>query len=348
MQTYHAPVLDHAHARTLWRGMQAQITEQSIAAAPQGYAWFKVVVLSAALLGCLIAAWTCTSVFVLLALCVAIAFLLAQCAFLGHDAGHGSLQSRAWLRDLLGQWCMTVITGLCFEEWYARHSAHHRFCQDESRDPDMDVGVVVSLTAQARSRKRGLGLFMARYQHLHVWVLSLFFAYSQRHLSQWGALMSPLRYWRDLLGLALHLALWIALPVWVLDVDVTRVVVVYMLPMLVLGPYLAAIFWLNHIGMPLIGNTEAISFLEHQAISSRTVLSPKAMDWFFGGLNYQIEHHLFPNVPSFRLSRVQPIVQATLTQHSIAYQSAGFREAVRAVAAHFRHVAQADQGQPTP
>ena len=110
----------------------------------------------------------------------------------------------------------------------------------------------------------------------------------------------------------------------------------------------AAIFWLNHIGMPLIGNTDAISFLEHQAISSRTVLSPKGMDWFFGGLNYQIEHHLFPNVPSFRLSRVQPIVQATLAQHSIAYQSAGFREAVRAVAAHFRHVAQADQGQSTP
>jgi fatty acid desaturase len=125
-----------------------------------------------------------------------------------------------------------------------------------------------------------------------------------------------------------------------LDLDVTRVVVVYMLPMLVLGPYLAAIFWLNHIGMPLIGNTEAISFLEHQAITSRTVLSPKAMDWFFGGLNYQIEHHLFPTVPSFRLSRVQPIVQATLTQQSIAYQSAGFIEAVRAVARHFRQVAQ--------
>lgn len=319
MQTYHVPKLDHDQARTLWRGMWAHITEGNIEAAPHGYTWLKTVSLSAAIAICLTLSWTTHSIAMLISVSIAIAFLLAQFAFIGHDAGHGSLNGREWTRTLLGQLCMTVITGLCFEEWYARHSKHHRCCQDESSDPDMDVAIVVSLTAQARSQKVGLGRWMSRYQHMHVWFLSMLFAYSQRHLSQWGALIAPRKYGRDLIALLLHCSLWFVLPIWALGVAPEHVFLVYMLPMLVLGPYLASIFWLNHIGMPLIDSSKPISFLEHQAISSRTVLSPKAMDWFFGGLNYQIEHHLFPNVPSFRLSRVQPIVRATLNEHFIPY-----------------------------
>jgi fatty acid desaturase len=81
--------------------------------------------------------------------------------------------------------------------------------------------------------------------------------------------------------------------------------------------------------------------MEHQAATSRTVLSPRAMDWFFGGLNYQIEHHLFPQVPSLRLAQVQPVVQSTLVQAGVAYNGRGFRASVREVAAHFRQIARA-------
>jgi len=123
------------------------------------------------------------------------------------------------------------------------------------------------------------------------------------------------------------------------DVGVGQIALVYLLPLFFLGPYLAAIFWLNHIGMPLIRSAESMSFLEHQAASSRTILNPKAMDWFFGGLNYQIEHHLFPLVPSFRLHRVQRIVQKEFAQQSLRYNGVCFTAAVRAVALHFRRIA---------
>jgi predicted CoA-binding protein len=61
----------------------------------------------------------------------------------------------------------------------------------------------------------------------------------------------------------------------------------------------------------------------------------------FGGLNYQIEHHLFPQVPSWRLPDLQPVVRAHLARHRVAYNGVTWREAVRLVAAHLRHIARA-------
>jgi fatty acid desaturase len=180
---------------------------------------------------------------------------------------------------------------------------------------------------------------MTRHQHLHVWFLSVFFAHSQRHLSQWGVLKAPWRFRRDLLPLALHFALWFAFPIYVLHLGALQVAAVYGLPLFFLGPYLAAIFWLNHIGMPLVHSDAQWSFLEHQSVTSRTVLNPPSMDWFFGGLNYQIEHHLYPKVPSFRLHRVQAIVQTRFAQEAIPYNGVGFVEAVRSIARHFRALA---------
>ena len=174
---------------------------------------------------------------------------------------------------------------------------------------------------------------------MHVWFLSLLFAFSQRHLSQWGALAAPRRHVRDLVALAVHLALWWWLPHALLDAAWSRIALVYCAPMLVLGPYLATIFWLNHIGMPLVRSSDNPSFLEHQTVTSRTVLSPPGLDWLFGGLNYQTEHHLFPQLPAAQLARVQPIVQATLAGTPRRYNAVGFGAAVRDVAAHFRRVA---------
>ncbi|QDL54875.1 fatty acid desaturase family protein [Rhodoferax aquaticus] len=341
MQSYYKPTLDPERARAVWKSMQSRIVAQGVVQHVGAVAWLRFVVLSALLAGVLWVTWTHATVLGLGLGALATALLLAQFAFLGHDAGHGGLHRKSALNSLLGQLCMTVVTGMAFGEWYSRHTAHHRHCQDEEQDPDMEVSVVVSLTENAARTKGRIGRWFTRQQGWLVWGLSLLFAHSQRHLAQWGALRQPLRYWADLVGLCVHFGLWFALPVLVLQVDLKIAVLVYTLPLFVLGPYLAAIFWLNHIGMPLVRGTQGLSFLEHQAATSRTITNPKQWDWFFGGLNYQIEHHLFPSVPSFRLYRVQNIVRTAFAQDGIVYNGSGFVAAVRSVALHFRGVAKA-------
>jgi fatty acid desaturase len=206
------------------------------------------------------------------------------------------------------------------------------------KDPDMDVDLVVSLTEDSRLRKNALGRFLTRCQGLSIWFLSLLFAQSQRHLSQWGVLVNLRTYALDALVLLIHFGLWWGLPL-ALEVDPLRVLVVYTLPLFFLGPYLAAIFWVNHVGMPLIEKVDSFSFLEHQAVTSRTVVNPRALDWFFGGLNFQIEHHLYPQIPSFRLRQVQSIVRPSLEAEQIPYHAVSFAQAVRDTATHFRFIA---------
>ena len=270
-----------------------------------------------------------------------LAVLLAQFAFVGHDAGHGAIDRRPLVNRVIGQWAMTVVTGLAFDEWIARHRAHHRHCQDEQRDPDMAVDLVVSLTHESYRRKGPLGRCLTRQQAWLIWPISLLFGHSQRLLSQAAVLARPHRHGLDALVLLAHFALWFGLPCLLLGLPLAQALAVYLLPLTLLGPYLAAIFWVNHIGMPLVSRAEAFSFVEHQAVSSRTILNPPIWNWVFGGLNFQVEHHLFPKVASRRLSALQPIVQRQLLRHGLPYQALSWPAAVRAVAAHLRLVARA-------
>ncbi|WP_141735676.1 fatty acid desaturase family protein [Oligoflexus tunisiensis] len=339
MQSIAKPGMDPRRSHALWQSMLSQVVEEELHAPATKVLLWKIPLLT--LLGSVSLgwAWLGTSPWQVAAACCILAFVLAQFAFLGHDAGHGSLGRSRFVHTALGQFCMTVVTGLAFAEWYARHRTHHQFCQHEPKDPDMDVDLVVSLTEDSLRRKNALGRFLTRCQGISVWFLSLFFAHSQRHLSQWGVLREPRKFALDLAVLGLHFSLWWALPLIAFDITFGRVLLAYTLPLFILGPYLAAIFWVNHVGMPLIENPDAFSFLEHQAVTSRTVVNPGSMDWFFGGLNFQIEHHLYPQIPSFRLRRVQRIVESAFEAEQIPYNRVSFAEAVRSIAAHFSHIA---------
>jgi fatty acid desaturase len=65
----------------------------------------------------------------------------------------------------------------------------------------------------------------------------------------------------------------------------------------------------NHIGMPVWARGIKLSFLERQVLSSRDLTSNPLWDFLYGGLNYQIEHHLFPTLPRVNLKRAQAIIR---------------------------------------
>ncbi len=339
MQTYAKARLSHQEGRSLWLNLLHEVRLQCLAESSPWGTLVKLASLCALFAVALWVSWSQTSWLLLGPAYVVLALLMAQMAFIGHDAGHGSVSRHAPVNRVFGQFAMTVINGLAFDEWIGRHRAHHRYCQDESRDPDMAVNWVVSLTANASRTKSALGRWLTRTQPFHIWALSLFFGHSQRHLSQAGALARPGTYPFDLAMLAMHFGLWFGVPCGILDLPWQSAVLTYLVPLTLLGPYLAAIFWVNHIGMPLIRKVEEFSFLEHQVLSSRNIINPPQWNWLFGGLNFQIEHHLFPQVPSARLAAVQAIVREHFDRRQIAYHGVSLRSAIGSIAEHLRQVA---------
>lgn len=338
-QAYLEPTLTESEGQALWTRLYREVSGRGLTAPSLRPTLARLAALCVPLALALCASWFWPSWPERALAWVALALLLAQFAFIGHDAGHGSIAHAPAVDRTLGQLAMTLVAGLAFNEWIERHRAHHRFCQDETRDPDMDVATVASLTEESLRRKDALGRFMTRHQAAHLWLLALLFGHSQRHLSQIAALLAPRRYWLDAAMLAGHFGLWFAIPCGWLGVSFLDALLAYTAPLTLLGPYLAAIFWVNHVGMPLARNVERFCFFEHQVLTSRTILNPPRWNWLFGGLNFQIEHHLFPKVPSHRLAAVQPIVRGEFARHGIPYNGATWPQALRAVAAHMARVA---------
>lgn len=342
MQTIIQPTLSHQKGHAVWCSLSEDVNAQQLCASAATSTLIRFAALCALLGAALATAWLATPSFWLLAgVYTAIALLLAQCAFIGHNAGHGAVSRHDRLNRALGQLSMTLLTGLAFDEWITRHRAHHRFCQDEDRDPDLMVDFVVSLTDKSRRRKTPFGRFLTRYQTTHIWLLSLLFGHSQRVLSQAAVLRNPRRYRLDSAMLLLHAGLWFGIPCGMLGVSFQLALLTYLIPLTLLGPYLAAIFWVNHLGMPLINKVADFSFLEHQTVTSRTIVNAPRWDWLFGGLNFQIEHHLFPTVPSHRLAAVQVIIRHHFDKQGIVYNGVSWRAAVCAIQAHLRRIASA-------
>lgn len=340
-QTYAEPRLSSHEGRALWLSMYRDVRDRRLMAPSLKRAVLRLGNLLALLAAALWLSWFAASWLEVAVACAALALVLAQFTFVGHDAGHGSIFPRPAVNRAFGQLAMTLVAGLAFDEWIARHRAHHQFCQDEARDPDMAVAIVASLTVEAKRRKSTLGRFMTRYQAIHIWLFTLLFGHSQRHLSQATVLRNPRRYRLDATMLLLHFALWFGAPCVLFEVPFFIALLAYAIPVTLLGPYFAAIFWVNHVGMPLVRKAESFSFFEHQVVTSRTITNPPSWNWLFGGLNFQIEHHLFPQVPSYRLPAVQAIVREHFARHHVAYHGVPWREAVRLVATHLRRVARA-------
>jgi len=85
------------------------------------------------------------------------------------------------------------------------------------------------------------------------------------------------------------------------------------------GVLLGGSFAPNHKGMPIVPANMKVDFLRRQVLMSRNIRGGRVTDFAMGGLNYQIEHHLFPSMPRANLKRAQPIVRAYCAANGVAY-----------------------------
>jgi fatty acid desaturase len=253
-----------------------------------------------------------------LVVAVGLAVVFAQIGFLGHDAGHRQVFRSKRANDLVGLLHANLAIGLSYGWWVDKHNRHHAHPNQEDRDPDIDIGALAFTAGQARAKRDPLTRFIAGHQR-QVFFPLLLLESVQLHMSSVRALVRPgLRHrgWEVSL-LAVHAAGYLAAMLLVLSpLKAVAFVVVHQA---LLGLYLGCSFAPNHKGMPVLAADDRTDFLRRQVLTARNVRGGWLVDFALGGLNYQIEHHLFPNMPRPNLRRARPLIRAFCQQREVAY-----------------------------
>jgi len=265
-----------------------------------------------------------------------LAFVFAQLGLLGHDAGHDQVfASRRW-NTFLGRLCGNLLLGMGLDWWREHHNAHHARPNQEGRDPDADLGVL-ALSPEQAARRYGFGGWCSRHQLL----LTPLFASLQvfeLHRYTVGFLLrrrSRSRYVEGFL-VASHFVLYLGLLSMALGVP--RGLLFAIVPTVVSGWYLNVIFGTNHTAMPLLSQSQRMGFVEQQVTTSRNVRVPGFLAFLFGGLDLQIEHHLFPTMPRNQMRRAQAATKTFCAQHGLAYRESGFAETYLEIFTHMWRV----------
>ena len=283
---------------------------------PRYYLW-KIAVVTIALA----AGW---SAFVLagdswwqLAVAVFLAVVFTQIGFLGHDAGHRQIfrtrRASAVFSILYGN----LGIGLSHGWWVDKHNRHHAHPNTEDTDPDIDAGAFAFTHAQARACPRAARL-LYRYQAYLFFPLLLFEGIALHVASVVTLRSRAVRYRPAELGLlAAHVAGYLAAVLLVLSP--VKAAVFILVNQGLFGLYLGCSFAPNHKGMPILSADDESDFLRRQVVTSRNVRGGWLTDFAMGGLNYQIEHHLFPSMPSANLRRAESVVRTFCQRHDLPY-----------------------------
>ena len=106
------------------------------------------------------------------------------------------------------------------------------------------------------------------------------------------------------------------------------------------GLYLGCSFAPNHKGMPVNATVDRTDFLRRHVLTARNVRGGRLVDFALGGLNYQIEHHLFPSMPRPNLRQAQPLVRSFCQQHDVSYYETTLLRSYGQALHHLHHVGQ--------
>jgi fatty acid desaturase len=251
---------------------------------------------------------------------VFLAVMFTQVAFVGHDAGHNQISRSSRGSELLGRVHGNLLVGFSYIWWVDKHNRHHAHPNQEGLDPDIG-GRAIAFTPGQASDRRGLGVALARAQ-AYIFFPMLLLEGLNLHVASARALLDPgsgpVRA-RAIEGalLLVHAAGYLTALFLVLSP--VQAVCFLAVQQGVFGLYMGCSFAPNHKGMPITGPDDKIDFLRRQVLTSRNVRGGRFTDFVLGGLNYQIEHHLFPSMPRPSLRRAQALVRAFCAQQGVSY-----------------------------
>nr|WP_185715024.1 acyl-CoA desaturase [Gulosibacter macacae] len=247
----------------------------------------------------------------------ALGVLFTQVAFLAHEAGHRQVLASGPGNRRLAR-VLAAACGLSFSWWDSKHSRHHGNPNKVGADPDIEVDTI-SFIAEDAAKARGLRGWITRRQGwlffplLTLEGLNLHW-HSLRHLVR----REPVKKrWLEIGLISLRFALVLVPLFLLLPVGMAFAFLGVMLA--VFGVYMGASFAPNHKGMPVIAPDARLDFFSKQVRTSRNIRGGWWATWLMGGLNYQIEHHLFPSMARPHLARTREIVREFCAAQQVPY-----------------------------
>ena len=282
-----------------------------------------------------------------LLLCAAMGFVFASIGFsVMHDANHGSYSTKPWLNDLLGLSANALGASSFF--WKQKHNIiHHTYTNVDGIDDDIAKSPIIR---QCESQK---WVPAHKVQHLYlvpIYALSsIFWLFFMDFTKYFTRKIYTTDAWK--MTLKNHIIFWVTKILYFTFYIVLPIMVWGFLPWLAgffllhatMGLTLSLVFQLAHV----VENTEfehvpldetkhiETAWAEHQVrTTANFAMGNKVISWFVGGLNYQIEHHLFPKVSHIHYPAISKIVMEKCAAYKLPYNQ--YRTMSEALASHFR------------
>ena len=267
-----------------------------------------------------------------------------------HDSNHDSFSSRKWVNKLMGS-SIYILAGNVYN-WKVQHNVlHHTYTNVHGHDEDLDAGRILRFTKHAEWK------WYHKFQHYYSvilyglltinWAITTDFLQMKRYMKRklaYGKLQKQLVNWSTLvLSKIIYLTMWIVLPMLILDLSWWKILIGFFVIHYTAGLILSVVFQLAHVmeeaEMPVpekdgsLKNTWAI----HQ-LKTTVNFSPKnkLINWFTGGLNHQVEHHIFPNISHIHYGKIAEIVKKTAQEFNLPYNE--YKTTRKAIIAHFNYL----------
>lgn len=248
---------------------------------------------------------------------VYLAFVFTQFGFICHDAGHRQIFRSAAKEDFLGLLFVPIV-GISFSWWMDTHNRHHCHPNQLGSDPAIEFDFFAFSDKQARS-KGGWLRSLVRYQAFYFLPLMLAYPVMMRIESVKFLLKgNPRQPILESILFLLHFPLYYGLvfsqlPLW-------TALAFILVQQSLFSLLLVSAFAPNHKGMVVLEEDHPLDYLHQQVCTAQNLQSHPFTDFWFGCLNYQIEHHLFPNMARNKLKAAQKIIRPFCKENSIPYQ----------------------------
>ncbi len=249
-----------------------------------------------------------------------------------HDANHGAYSKKKWVNTLLGN--LINIAGGSAINWRLQHNVlHHSFTNIDGLDQDLNPGKLMRFTPRTKRLKAH------NYQHLYAWFLySLMTIYwvvgkdfkdlalykRMDILKQEASYREAIL--RILLTKVLYVFVVVVLPIVLLSVPAWYILVAFMIKHLVAGLILSLVFQPAHVVEETAfpqpngeNNMEDVVAVHQLKTTNNFGNKSKVLTWLIGGLNFQIEHHLFPNICHVHYPALSKIVQEKAKKYGLPY-----------------------------
>lgn len=284
--------------------------------------------------------------FILSALILGLAW--QQLGWLVHEYSHHQHFKNHYWNDLISYVVGNLLQGFSSGGWKEQHNMHHAATNVIGRDGDIDLMPLWAIVPShlQETKQSWLGKLIP-YQHLY-WSIGFPFLRISWLVQSISFVVnmstSPFeihrkRAWIERLALLMH---WCFVLIQLYHLPTFQIRIIYfIMSQLFAGFLLAHVVTYNHYSTPKFKYDDPIlkSYVCLQLYTTRNMRPGILIDWLWGGLNYQIEHHLFPSMPRHHLKTVMPLVKEFCMENNLPYMVNGYFEGWRMEIQHLAAVA---------